>query len=96
VRQRRRRFASILFVLMICVVGTVGFVRGWFRLNTSEDSARNEVHIDLTLDRGRFQSDAESAAEKTREEVSRLSDSIHRGTSDWNRGSRGGSSATPL
>jgi hypothetical protein len=95
-RQRRTRFVSILFLLIVCTAGIAGFVRGWFRVNTTEDSARNEVHIDVTLDRGRFQNDADSAAEKTRQEASRLSDSVRHRTSESTGGSHDASSAAPL
>jgi hypothetical protein len=40
------------------------------------------VHVDLTLDRGKFQSDAEKAVDKTKQEASQLSDSIKHGSSE--------------
>jgi hypothetical protein len=79
--RRRRSFASVVFVLLVCGVVAVGFERGWFQLSTREDTARNEVHVDLTLDRTKFQNDAEKAIDRTRHQASRLSDSIQRQTS---------------
>lgn len=84
--MRRPHFASVLFVLLICVVIAVGFSRGWFHLSSSEDATRDEVHVDLTLDRGKFQKDTEKAVDKTKQEASHLSDSIkHEGSSEGAR-----------
>jgi hypothetical protein len=80
--MRRTHFGSIVFVLLVCLVVAVGYSRGWFRLASSEDNTRDEVHVDLTLDRGKFQSDAEKAVEKTKVEASQLSDSIKHKTPD--------------
>jgi hypothetical protein len=79
--MRRTHFGSIVFVLLVCLVVAVGYSRGWFRLASSEDNTRDEVHVDLTLNRGKFQSDAEKAVEKTKAEASQLSDSIKHKTS---------------
>lgn len=79
--RRRRHFAGVLFVLLLCAVVAVGFERGWFALSTREDTSRNELHVDLTLDRTKFQNDAEKAAVRTRQEATSLSDSIQRQTS---------------
>jgi len=80
--MRRKRLGSVLFVLLLCLVVAIGFSRGWFQLSSSEDATHDQVHVDLTLDRGKFQSDAEKAVDKTRQEASKLSDSIKRGTSE--------------
>ena len=80
--MRRTHFGTIVFVLLICLVVAVGYSRGWFHVATNEDNTRDEVHVNLTVDRGKFRSDAEKAADKTRKEASKLSDSIKRGTSD--------------
>jgi hypothetical protein len=80
--MRRTRFTSVLFVLLVCIVVAVGFGRGWFQLSSSEDATRDQVHVDLTLDRGKFQSDAEKAVDKTKQEASQLSDSIKHGSSE--------------
>jgi hypothetical protein len=80
--MRRTRFGSVLFVLFVCLVVAIGFSRGWFQLSSSEDATQDKVHVDLTLDRGKFQSDAEKAVDKTKQEASQLSDSIKRGNSE--------------
>jgi hypothetical protein len=80
--MRRPRFASVLFLLLVCAVVAIGFSRGWFQLSSSEDTTHNEIHVDLTLDRGKFQSDTEKAVDKTKQEASQLSDSIKGGSSD--------------
>jgi hypothetical protein len=79
--MRRRNIASVLFVLLVCLIVGIGFGRGWFRVSSTEDTSRDEVHVDLTLDRGKFQGDAEKAVDKTEKEASQLSDSIKHGTS---------------
>jgi len=80
--MRRTRFGSILFVLFVCLVVAIGFSRGWFQLSSTEDATRDQVHVDLTLDRRKFQSDAEKAVDKTKQEASQLSDSIKHGRSE--------------
>jgi hypothetical protein len=80
--MRRTHFGTIVFVLLICLIGAVGYSRGWFHLASSEDTTRDEVHVNLTVDRGKFRSDSEKAVDKTKQEASKVSDSIRRGSSD--------------
>lgn len=91
--MRRKRLGSALFALLVCLIVIVGFARGWFRLSSSEDSLRNELNVNLTLDRGKFQGDAERAVDKTQNAASQLSDSIKRGASRL--GDRAGEKAAP-
>ena len=78
-RRKHKHFGSVLFALLVCLIVVVGFSRGWFQLSSSEDPTRNQVHVNVTLDRGKFQSDTESAIDKTKREASQLSDSIKHG-----------------
>jgi hypothetical protein len=80
--MRGKRFGSVLFALLVCLLVVVGFAREWFRVSSSEDVTRDEVHLNLTLDRGKFQNDAEKAVDKTKRQVSQLKDSLERGTDD--------------
>ncbi len=93
--MRRSHFGTIVFVLLICLVAGVGYSRGWFHLASSEDNTRDEVHVSLTVDRGKFRSDAEKAVDKTKQEASHLSDSIKRETSDLKQRAHDKSAPSP-
>jgi hypothetical protein len=82
--MRRTNRTSLVFVLFVGLIVAVGFSRGWFTVTSSEDSAANEVHVNLTVDRGKFQKDAERAVEETRNKASHLSHSIKPGASPSN------------
>ncbi len=82
--RRTKNLSTLVFLLLVGLIVAVGFSRGWFTVTSSEDSAANEVHVNLTLDRGKFQKDAERAVEKTRNEASHLSSAIKPGDSPSN------------
>jgi len=82
--MRRKHFITFVFVLLVGLIVAVGFSRGWFTVTSSEDSAANEVHVKLTLDRGKFQKDAERAVEETRNKASHLSSATKPGDSPSN------------
>jgi hypothetical protein len=59
-----RTIITVLFVLLVGVVA-LGFYRGWFALSSgSPDAATNKVNVNLTVDRGRMQEDAEMVKNK--------------------------------
>jgi hypothetical protein len=76
--RRRRRLGSALFLLLVGLVLVIGFRRAWFQVSSSEDSTRDLIHVNLTLDRERFRSDAEKAIDETKSEFSQLWGSISR------------------
>ena len=62
-----RSYISVLFVLFLCVVA-VGFYRGWFTLSSpSPDTGSNKVNVNLTVDQGKMQEDAETLKNKAAE-----------------------------
>jgi hypothetical protein len=69
-----RSFISVLFVLLLCVVA-VGFYRGWFTLSSpSPDTGSNKVNVNLTVDQGKMQEDAESVKKEATELVSKVTE----------------------
>ena len=61
---------SITFVLMFLVcVAALGFYRGWFTLSSKPEEGSNKVDVNLTMDRGKMEQDAETVKEKTTEFV---------------------------
>ena len=63
----KRNLITIVFVILLCVVG-VGFYRGWFALSkSSPDSGSNKVNINLMVDTDKIKADAETVKEKTTE-----------------------------
>jgi hypothetical protein len=78
--MRRKRFGGVLLALLISVPLVVGFARNWLRLSSDEDATRDQVNVNLTLDRAKFQSDSEQAFDKVIRKAAQLADSIKHGT----------------
>jgi hypothetical protein len=58
---------SVLFVLLVCVIA-FGFYRGWFTLSSRGPGAEsNKVNVNLTVDKGKMQEDAETVKIKATE-----------------------------
>ncbi len=93
--MKRSKLGTFAFVLFIALIVTVGFQRGWFSVTTSEDAAANEVHVNLTLDRGKFQHDAEKAVDRTRQEATHLSNSMESEASRLNEPAHDRTAAVP-
>ena len=63
----KRPIIKVLLVLLIFVVAA-GFYRGWFTLSSrSSDAESNKVNINLTVDQGKIQEDAETVKKKATE-----------------------------
>jgi len=55
---------SVLFVLFVGVVA-LSFYRGWFALSSHRpDTGSDKVNVNLTVDRGKMQEDAEGVKNK--------------------------------
>jgi hypothetical protein len=55
---------SVLFVLLVGVVA-LGFYRSWFALSSRRpDTGSDKVNVNLTVDRGKMQEDAEAVQNK--------------------------------
>jgi hypothetical protein len=62
-----RSSITVLFVLLVCVVA-LGFYRGWFSLSShGPDAGSNKVNVNLTVDQGKMQEDAEALKHKAAE-----------------------------
>jgi len=59
------RFYALLLTLVI--LGVIAFWLGWFNISTSNESAGDRVHVDLTLNKGKVREDADATAAKARE-----------------------------
>jgi hypothetical protein len=69
-----RSFFSILLLLLICVIA-VGFYRGWFTLSSpSPDTGSNKVNVNLTVDQGKMQEDAQAVKKEAAELVGRATE----------------------
>ena len=56
--------ATVLLVLILCVVG-IGLYRGWFAVSShSADSGNGKVNINLTVDTDKARQDAEEGEGK--------------------------------
>ena len=72
-----RTIITVLFVLLVCVVG-VGFYRGWFALSSrSPDAGSNKVNINLTVDRDKMQEDAQAVQNKTAELTGKATEEVN-------------------
>jgi hypothetical protein len=62
-----RKLVGTLIVIAILVVG-LGFYRGWFTMSTSNpDADADKVNVDVTVDRGKMNEDAEAVKEQAAE-----------------------------
>lgn len=59
-----KRWFAVVIVLVFLVVG-LGFYRGWFVLSSPDaDKESNKVNVNLSLDKGKIQEDAELVKNK--------------------------------
>ena len=67
-----RSLFTLLFVLVIAVVGIVLY-RGWFSLSRPNPGAEGDkVNVNVTVDKGKMKSDVKKAEEKVKEEIKGL------------------------
>ena len=67
-----RSLIKVLVVLLICLVG-VGFYRGWFSLSTSSpDKEGDKVNVNMSVDKGKIESDVRKAEGEVKEEIKEL------------------------
>ena len=70
----KRSSITVLFVLLVCVVA-LGFYRGWFSLSShGPDAGSNKVNVNLTVDQGKMQEDAQAVKKEAAELVGRATD----------------------
>jgi hypothetical protein len=67
------RALGVLFVLVL-VITTVGWFRGWFGVQTSHAGDRDRV--DVVVDRGKIEDDARAAADRVGEITGRAADAL--------------------
>ncbi len=60
--QRRYKILTIVILGMI----VLGFARGWFEVSSRRPVNGKKVDINLTIDTGKVEQDAERVAEKTK------------------------------
>jgi hypothetical protein len=61
-----KRILFVLFVVVVIFVG-LGLYRGWFTLSSPGDNQGNKANINLEVDGGKMQEDAETLKRKTKE-----------------------------
>ena len=70
-----KRSITFVLVLIVCVAA-VGFYRGWFTLSSKPEEGSNKVDVNLTMDRGKMEQDAETVKEKTTEFVGKVKETV--------------------
>ena len=71
-----KMFATVLFVLILCVVG-IGFYRGWFAMSSNgADTGDGKVNINLTMDPDKAKQDAEKMKDKATELGNRATEAV--------------------
>ena len=78
-----RSYFSVLFVLLLCVVA-VGFYRGWFTLSSHSPDTGSKVNVNLTVDRGKMQEDAEVVKSKATQFAGNVTEEV-KGPGDLTR-----------
>jgi hypothetical protein len=62
-------------LLLVVIVGAVGWYRGWFTLsNPQPDAKSDKVNISVSVDEGKVKADIERAKRKINEEAKQLQD----------------------
>lgn len=73
----KKRLFAVLVVLVLLLVG-VGFYRGWFALSSPSDgNGSNKVNVNLTMDRGKMQDDAQAVQNKTAELTGAVTEKVN-------------------
>lgn len=55
-----------LLVLLLIVVGGIGFYRGWFQVSTNDSRGSGTTNVGLTIDKDKMKADAESAKDRAK------------------------------
>ena len=67
----RSRF-KLVIVLLLCLVG-IGFWRGWFSVSSPKsDTEGDKVNVNMSVDKGKIESDIKKAERKVEKGVSEL------------------------
>ena len=61
-----RRFRLLLIVLVVIVI-SLGFYRGWFTVSGSHEAVSHKVDVNLSVDTEKVKADAESVKDKAKE-----------------------------
>lgn len=65
-------FRAVLLVVLI--LGVVGFFRGWFNLSSTRNTDSGKVDVDLTIDPVKMRQDARRTGEATKEAIEDVKD----------------------
>ncbi|MGE0758575.1 MAG: hypothetical protein AB7O38_16225 [Pirellulaceae bacterium] len=69
------KLASVIIVLLL-VLGVVGWWRDWFDLSARREPAREELKVEFTVDAGRVRSDADAVQAHTNELGAEVSEQL--------------------
>ena len=80
----RRSNITVAVVLLVGVVA-LGFYRGWFTLSShNPDAGSNKVNVNLTVDRGKMEEDAEAVKKEAAQLAGQVTKEV-KGTGDPNK-----------
>jgi hypothetical protein len=66
-----------LLLLVLVLVGSVGFFRGWFSVSSGKPDAESSiVDVNLTVDPDKFESDKDAVKDKVRELTNAAKDEV--------------------
>lgn len=61
-----RKFCPLLIVLVVIVI-SLGFYRGWFAVSGSREAVSHKVDVNLSVDTEKVKADAETVKDKAKE-----------------------------
>jgi len=72
----KRTHFSLVLIVIIVLVAFVAYERSWLRVTSGEEPQTKAVDVHVTVDREKFQQDAEKAVRTSQEKASELSEKL--------------------
>lgn len=70
------RKLGLMLIVLVVIVASLGFYRGWFTLSGGRESNSNKVDVNLSLDTDKVKRDAEIAKEKATELADKAKEAV--------------------
>jgi hypothetical protein len=72
----RRTHVGLAIALLVCLVGALGFYRGWFSVSERREAVTHRVDVKLKIDPDKMKDDVRRATDSTEQKAAELSQKI--------------------